>query len=50
MELAEITLMKNSSADLERQYKYLKEDNTSLREDIRRKDREIKDLLDASSY
>ena len=50
MEMAEITLMKNSSADLERQYRYLKEDNASLREDLRRKERELKDLLQTSNF
>lgn len=50
MEMAEITLMKNSSGDLERQYRYLKEDNASLREDIRRKDRELRDMLQSANF
>jgi chromosome segregation ATPase len=47
LDLAKFSLLKSNNKDVERKNKYLKDDNSTLRDQLREKEREIKSLKNA---
>jgi SMC interacting uncharacterized protein involved in chromosome segregation len=47
LDLAKYSLLKSNNKDISRKNKYLKDDNATLRDQLRQKEREIKSLKNA---